>query len=265
MLRTGTVRCRVPQNQKGVKEMRLAKVFTEICTFCFIHDGEEVPGPIPIPVTLNELPTGGFTFFYDPASAEEDSKAFACKRHAAKVTEMLNKFKVDVKANIVDVVAKEEASEVIEEGELPEEGEEEAPLNSSAEMIADAMDAIQNGTGVNVASKKLMDRIVTGAAGTKAVPETSNPKPGQEDPGAADPNGGTEEWQTWFEDGYEPSAVQPKGDEKEACLGWWNPLPKRIKDELAPKGWPERGSLTRKTVLAWHMSQKYAEFLATIA
>lgn len=233
--------------------MRLAKVLTEICTFCFALDKKEVAGPIAIPITLNVLESGGFTFYYDPASTEEDSRAFACSKHADTVTTMLEKFKNDVQVNIVDVVEKEEnTEEEYEPGELPEGAEEfEAQADDDEEAPT-----------VSPESKKLMDRIVTGAAGSKVTPTTNNPKPEDADPGALNP-GGIEEWQTWYEDGYQPSTAQPKGDEKDACLAWWTPLPGRIKNELAPKGWPERGSLTRKTVLAWHMSKDYADFLAT--
>jgi hypothetical protein len=248
--------------------MRRAKVETETCTWCFVIDNEEVPGPIPIPITLNELPDGGFTFFYEPSSTEEDSKAFGCVKHAATVTEMLNKFRSDVKANIVGAVEAEENA--ITEGELPE-GYEEPEGDDKDEEEEDGKGDETPNSDAEALLKRMGEKIIPLANSVPTPPSLqnriNNPKTGEEDSDAANPEQPEEpeSWRAHFPEGYQPSSVPPKGEEKDACLAWFNGLPK--KDKLAlTKGrgsWPLR-RMDTPLIQAWHRCPEKAAYLKTL-
>jgi hypothetical protein len=257
--------------------MRRAKVETETCTWCFVIDKKELPGPIPIPVTLAETESGGFTFFYDPASDQEDSKAFGCVKHASVVTEMLNKFKSDVLANIVGAVQAEENA--ITEGELPEgyeepehqgddddeeeeeeEEEEESPKGNAEALLQRMGEKVKPEVKHVPTPPELQERI-------NAAGRVQNPKPGEADSNAVNPERPEEPepWRAHFPEGYQPSSVPPKGEEKDACLAWFNGLPK--KDKLAlTKGrgsWPLR-RMDTPLIQAWHRCPEKAAYLKTI-
>jgi hypothetical protein len=209
---------------------------------------------------------------YDPEN--ELGVAFAaCKEHAESIIDgRFGEF-------ITGLEAISEAAAIAEEADLPvkelpegaeefeedayeeeeEEEEEESPKGNAEALLKRMGEKVKPEVKYVPTPPELQERI-------NAAARVQNPKPGEADSNAVNPEQSEkiEEWQTWFEDGYEPSAVQPKGDEKDACLAWWTPLPMRVKNELAPKGWPERGSLTRKTVLAWHKSRNYAEYLQQV-
>lgn len=258
--------------------MREFQVFTAVCTFHLANANQKVAGVIPVPVTLIDLPNGGFTLTYNPSgnsveaknpSKVEASEAWACRDCADKVIPKLQEQKAWVEAKIVKAVEHEAAYEEEKPEALEEEAEEPGPVPDGAVLagLAKQTPAESAGKVVNdaigdkvnyVPAPGLMDKIIANAAH-----RVSNPEADQVDPDAKIPDeepGVIEEWMTHFPTGYKPTADQPRGDEKEACSSWFIKLPAGRKRELAPKGWPVRGSLTKALVVAWHKTPEFAEF-----
>lgn len=185
---------------------------------------------------------------YDPE--KELGVAFAaCKMHEESIIngrfgefisglEAISKAAAIAEAADLPVEELPEGAEGFEDDDQEEGEKEEAPV-------------------VDPASKALMDKIVTGAAGTKAVPKTSNPKPGQADPGAVNlsPEFNGDAWRQDFPDGYVvDDKTPPKGEERVMCKLWYDNL--SDKEQAIAGDWTSR--MSRIMISFWRKSGMYA-------
>lgn len=232
--------------------MREAPVVVKTCTFHFVNAKTDVAATTPIPVTLTDLPGGGFQITFAPTSTDESSNAYACDACATAILGKLEEQKDWIQSKIVDAVEEEE--NYIPEEETPEDSYElqGEPHDQGEEEEGEATPEAPAGelVGEKVVppspDRELMDRIIKS--------RVKDPKPEDVAPAVA---AELEPWQAWFPEGYVPTKDAPKGAEKEACKAWFIGLPVKDKQQVAPRGWPER-RMPDALIVAWHKSKEYA-------
>lgn len=237
--------------------MRFANINAQTCTFCYIlfldSKGEKGSGKVAathvVPLSLVDLPHGGFTFTYVPGDTVElePGMAGACNDHYAKVTSQIESFRGAIQ-HILGMVEQEEDETTNQLDELHDamgelgvgtEGDGEDGIDLG--MDEEDAEAVRKHL-VEVRTQAILDQAaldqaikdkLKAQAGTTSGKVIPTPVKGEKQP-------------------------QPSKEERAAMVKWHFMLPADTKLAFRLS---ERGNVGAATLKKWRETPEYEEFV----